>query len=116
MAATIKKIEAIIQPHKLDEVKQALTAIGVDAMTVTEVRGHGRQRGHAEFYRGQEYAVLLLPKMKVETVVVAEDVEDVLRAICESARTGKFGDGKIFVTDIEDALRIRNGNCGVAAL
>ena len=112
----MKKIEAVIQPHKLDEVKDALVAIGVDGITVSEVRGHGRQKGHTEHYRGQEYKVDLLPKMKLEMVVPADRAQDVVNTLCTAARTGKVGDGKIFVSDITDAIRIRNGDRGEAAL
>lgn len=110
------KIEAIIQPHKLDEVKDALIAAGVEGMTVSEVRGHGRQRGHKELYRGQEYTVDLLPKTKVETVVPSDRTELVIKALCTSARSGKVGDGKLFVTDVADAIRIRNGERGESVL
>src|SRR2546430_17684355 len=99
----MKKIEAIIQPFKLDEVKEALKAIGIDGMTITEVRGHGRQKGHKEGYRGQEYNVDLLPKVKVELVVANPRAEEVTRTIVTAARTGKIGDGKIFVYDSGEA-------------
>ncbi len=112
----MKKIEAIIQPFKLDEVKEALKAIGVDGLTITEVRGHGRQKGHKEVYRGMEYDVDLLPKIKVETVVPDARLEEVTRSIAASARTGKLGDGKIFIYDVLDAIRIRNDDSGEAAL
>jgi nitrogen regulatory protein P-II 1 len=112
----MKKLEAIIQPFKLEEVKEALKAIGVDGMTVTEVRGHGRQKGHTEVYRGQEYRVDLLAKIKVEMVIPAERLDEVLDAISKAARTGKIGDGKIFVYDVADAIRIRNGDRGASAL
>jgi len=112
----MKKIEAIIQPFKLDEVKDALKAIGIDGMTVVEVRGHGRQKGHKEVYRGQEYQVDLLPKTKLEMVVASDRVDEVVAAIASAARTGKIGDGKIFVFDVAEALRIRNGEIGEAAL
>ena len=112
----MKKIEAIIQPHKLDDVKEALKAIGVDGMTITEVRGHGRQKGHKEVYRGMEYEVDLLPKIKVETVVPDARLEEITRALSAAARTGKIGDGKIFVYDVEEAIRIRNEDTGEAAL
>lgn len=112
----MKKIEAVIQPFKLDSVKDALIAIGVEGMTVSEVRGHGRQKGHKEVYRGQEYSVDLLPKVKLEMVIPEERLEDVLKSLSESARTGKIGDGKIFVYDVADALRIRNEDRGEAAL
>src|ERR1700733_9408746 len=112
----MKKIEAIIQPFKLDEVKEALKGIGIDGMTITEVRGHGRQKGHKEVYRGQEYNVDLLPKVKFELVVSDARLEDVIVALTASARTGKIGDGKIFVYNVAEAVRIRNGDRGEAAL
>jgi nitrogen regulatory protein P-II 1 len=112
----MKKIEAIIQPHKLEDVKEALKAIGIDGMTVTEVRGHGRQRGHKEVYRGMEYQVDLLPKMKLEIVVPTDRSTEVIRALADSARTGKIGDGKIFVYDVAEAIRIRNDDRGENAL
>lgn len=112
----MKKIEAIIQPFKLDDVKEALKSIGIDGMTITEVRGHGRQKGHKEVYRGQEYNVDLLPKMKVEMVVPSSRYEEVLRAVTTAARTGKIGDGKVFVYDVAEAVRIRNDDRGEAAL
>ncbi len=112
----MKKVEAIIQPFRFEAVKEALKAIGVDGMTITEVRGHGRQKGHKEIYRGQEYVVDLLPKIKIEMVVTAARLEEVLRAVATAARTGKIGDGKIFVYDVEQAIRIRNDNRGDSAL
>jgi nitrogen regulatory protein P-II 1 len=112
----MRKIEAIIQPHKLEEVKEALINAGIDGITISEVRGHGRQKGHKEVYRGQEYSVDLLPKVKLEMVVPSERFEDVLQAVSAAARTGKIGDGKIFVYDIAEAVRIRNGDRGEAAL
>ena len=112
----MKKIEAIIQPFKLDEVKEALKAIGIDGMTITEVRGHGRQKGHKEVYRGQEYNVDLLPKVKVELVVGASRSDEVVKAIAAAAKTGKIGDGKIFIFEVGDAIRIRNDDRGDAAL
>ena len=112
----MKKIEAIIQPFKLDDVKEALKALGVDGLTITEVRGHGRQKGHKEVYRGMEYEVDLLPKVKVETVVPDARLDEVARAISMAARTGKLGDGKIFIYDVLDAIRIRNDDTGEAAL
>lgn len=112
----MKKIEAIIQPHRLDEVKDALTKIGVDGMTVIEVRGHGRQKGHTETYRGQEYKVDLLPKVKLEMVVSDARAEEVGKALALAARSGKVGDGKIFVTNVLEAIRIRNEDRGEAAL
>ena len=112
----MKKIEAIIQPFKLEEVKEALKGIGIDGMTVTEVRGHGRQKGHKEVYRGQEYMVDLLPKVKVELVVSSARLEEVVKTLTAAARTGKIGDGKIFVYDVAEAIRIRNDERGEAAL
>ena len=112
----MKKIEAIIQPFKLEEVKEALKAIGIDGMTITEVRGHGRQKGHKETYRGQEYNVDLLPKVKVEMVVNDGRLDEVTGAIANAARTGKIGDGKIFVYEVIEAIRIRNDDRGEAAL
>jgi nitrogen regulatory protein P-II 1 len=112
----MKKIEAIIQPHKLDEVKEALKSIGVDGMTITEVRGHGRQKGHKEIYRGMEYDVDLLPKIKVELVIPDARLEEITRTIASTARTGKIGDGKIFIYDVSDAIRIRNDDTGESAL
>jgi nitrogen regulatory protein P-II 1 len=112
----MKKIEAIIQPHKLDEVKDALIGIGVDGMTVSEVRGHGRQKGHTETYRGQEYKVDLLPKVKIELVVTSARADEIVRTLSTAARSGKVGDGKVFVTDVVDAVRIRNEDRGEAAL
>src|SRR5215831_6792298 len=104
----MKKIEAIIQPFKLDEVKEALKSMGIDGMTITDVRGHGRQKGHKEVYRGQEYNVDLLPKVKLELVVSSTRSDEVVRALTAAARTGKIGDGKIFVYDVAEAVRIRN--------
>jgi nitrogen regulatory protein P-II 1 len=112
----MKKIEAVIQPFKLDEVKEALKAIGIDGMTVIEVRGHGRQKGHKEVYRGQEYEVDLLPKVKIEMVVPGDRSEEVIKTLVNAAQTGKIGDGKIFVSDIAEAIRIRNYERGEAAL
>ncbi|MCX6586178.1 MAG: P-II family nitrogen regulator [Acidobacteriota bacterium] len=112
----MKKIEAIIQPFKLEEVKEALKAIGIDGMTVIEVRGHGRQKGHKEVYRGQEYQVDLLPKVKIEMVVPDSRADEVISALTTAARTGKIGDGKIFVSEIADAIRIRNDERGESAL
>jgi nitrogen regulatory protein P-II 1 len=110
------KVEAVIQPSKLDPVKDALLEIGVEGMTVLEVRGHGRQKGHTEFYRGREYSVDLLPKVKLEIVLSDELVEKAVQAILEHARTGKIGDGKIFLSRVDEAIRIRNEERGVAAL
>jgi len=112
----MKKIEAVIQPFKLEEVKEALKAIGIDGMTVTEVRGHGRQKGHKEVYRGQEYQVDLLPKVKVEMVVASSLAEEVIAALSAAAKTGKIGDGKIFVYEVAEAIRIRNDERGETAL
>lgn len=112
----MKKIEAIIQPFKLEDVKEALKAAGVDGMTITEVRGHGRQKGHKEVYRGQEYTVDLLPKVKVELVIPTSRLEEVIRVLGGAARTGKIGDGKIFVYDVAEAIRIRNDDRGEIAL
>ncbi len=112
----MKKIEAIIQPFKLEEVRDALKSIGVDGMTVSEIRGHGRQKGHKEIYRGMEYEVDLLPKVKVETVVPDARADEVIAALTKSARTGKIGDGKIFVYEVLDAIRIRNDERGETAL
>jgi nitrogen regulatory protein P-II 1 len=110
------KIEAIIQPFKLDDVKDALTGIGIDGMTISEVRGHGRQKGHKEVYRGQEYNVDLLPKLKIEVIVATSRSEEVLTTLVAAARTGQIGDGKIFVSEITEAIRIRNGDRGEGAL
>ncbi len=110
------KIEAVIQPSRLDEVKDALLEVGVDGMTILEVRGHGRQKGHTEFYRGREYTVDLLPKIKIETVLADELVDKAVQAIIAAARTGKIGDGKIFLSRVDEAIRIRNEERGVAAL
>lgn len=112
----MKKIEAIIQPFKLEEVKEALKGIGIDGMTITEVRGHGRQKGHKEVYRGQEYNVDLLPKVKIEMVVPATRADEVIRTVISAARTGNIGDGKIFTYDVAEAIRIRNDERGDTAL
>jgi len=112
----MKKIEAIIQPFKMDEVKEALAQIGIDGMTITDVRGHGRQMGHKEVYRGQEYNVDLLPKIKLELIVAEERLDEVIKTIISAARTGKIGDGKIFISDVSAAVRIRNGDWGESAL
>ena len=112
----MKKIEAIIQPFKLEEVKEALKGIGIDGMTITEVRGHGRQKGHREVYRGQEYNVDLLPKVKIEMVVSATRADEVIRTLTAAARTGKIGDGKVFVSEVAEAIRIRNDDRGETAL
>lgn len=112
----MKKIEAIIQPFKIDEVKKTMQGLGIEGMTVSEVRGHGRQKGHTEVYRGQEYNVDLLPKIKLEMVIPACRSDEVIKAISDAARTGKIGDGKIFVYDVAEAVRIRNDERGEAAL
>jgi nitrogen regulatory protein P-II 1 len=112
----MKKIEAIVQPFKLEEVKEALKGIGIDGMTITEVRGHGRQKGHKEVYRGQEYNVDLLPKVKIELVVPSARSEEVIRTLAAAARTGNIGDGKIFTYDVSEAIRIRNEDRGESAL
>lgn len=112
----MKKIEAIIQPSRLDSVKDALHEIGVEGMTVIEVRGHGRQKGHTEAYRGREYVVDLIPKIKLEIVLPDALAESVVATILKAARTGKIGDGKIFLSTIEEAIRIRNGEHGESAL
>ena len=112
----MKKIEALIRHFRLDEVKKALSEIGVKGMTVTEVRGFGRQKGHAETYRGAEYAVDFIPKIKVEVVADSADVAKVIEKICGAARTGQVGDGKIFVSELADVVRIRTGESGFAAI
>jgi len=112
----MQKIEAIIQPSKIDAVKSALIEVGVTGMTILEARGHGRQKGHTEFYRGREYSVDLLPKIKIEIIVPDELAEEAIGAIISVARTGKIGDGKIFISKIEQAIRIRNDERGVSAL
>ncbi len=112
----MKKIEAIIKPFKLDDVKDQLTDMGIKGMTVTELRGFGRQKGHTEIYRGAEYVVDFLPKIKVEVVISDDRVEEVVEAICQAARTGKIGDGKIFILPVEESIRIRTGERGEMAL
>jgi nitrogen regulatory protein P-II 1 len=112
----MQKIEAIIQPSKLDAVKDALIEIGIQGMTILEARGHGRQKGHTEFYRGREYTVDLLPNIKLEMVVADEMADKVVQAILSAARSGKIGDGKIFVSRIDEAIRIRNDERGETAL
>jgi nitrogen regulatory protein P-II 2 len=112
----MKLITAIIKPFKLDDVREALSAIGVQGMTVTEVKGYGRQKGHTEIYRGAEYAVSFLPKIKIEVAVKAEMADAVIEAISGKAKTGQIGDGKIFVTALEQVLRIRTGEAGGDAL
>jgi nitrogen regulatory protein P-II 2 len=112
----MKIVMAIIKPFKLDEVRDALTGIGVHGMTVTEVKGYGRQKGHTEIYRGAEYAVSFLPKIKIEVAVATDEVDRTIDAICTAAKTGQIGDGKIFVLAIDAAVRIRTGETDVAAL
>jgi nitrogen regulatory protein P-II 1 len=112
----MKKIEAYIKPFKLDEVKEALMEAGAGGMSVTEVKGFGRQRGHTELYRGSEYKVDFLPKIRIDVVVKDEDVERVVKAIIASARTGQIGDGKIFISNVEDAIRVRTGESGEEVL
>jgi len=116
LGQAMKKIEAIIKPFKLDEVKEALNAVGVQGMTITEVRGFGRQKGHTELYRGAEYKVDFLPKVKIEVVVEKGQADDVVEAIQNAARTGRIGDGKIFVSSIENVIRIRTGERGKEAI
>jgi nitrogen regulatory protein P-II 1 len=110
------KLEAVIQPSKLDAVKEALIKIGIDGLTVLEARGHGRQKGHTEFYRGREYSIDLLPKIKLEIVLREEVVDEVVKTILNAAQTGKIGDGKIFLSRIDEAIRIRNEERGADAL
>jgi len=112
----MKKIEAIIKPFKLDEVKDALNALGIQGMTVTEVKGFGRQKGHVELYRGAEYDISFIPKVKIEVVVSDVMVEKAIATIVEKARTGKIGDGKIFVSSLEQIIRIRTGETGETAI
>ena len=112
----MKKIEAIIKPFKLDDVKEALNEIGIQGMTISEVKGYGRQKGHKEIYRGAEYIVDFIPKVKIEIVVEAERVQEIVEKIREAANTGKIGDGKIFVTPVEEALRVRTGETGKDAI
>jgi len=112
----MKKIEAVIKPFKMDDVREALSDIGVTGMTVTEVKGFGRQKGHTELYRGAEYVVDFLPKIKLELIVAQDKLEQCLDAIIQAARTGKIGDGKIFVTDVEKVVRIRTGETDESAL
>lgn len=112
----MKKVEAIIKPFRMEEVKAALNAVAVQGMTVSEVRGFGRQKGHKEIYRGAEYQVELVPKIKVEVVVPDQAVSRVVESIAKAAKTGKIGDGKIFITSVEDAIRIRTGEKGEGAL
>jgi len=112
----MKKVEAVVKPFKLDEVREALSDIGVSGLTVTEVKGFGRQKGHTELYRGAEYVVDFLPKVKVEVIIADTLVERAIEAIIKAARTGKIGDGKIFVTNVEQAVRIRTGESGESAV
>ena len=112
----MKKIEAIIKPFRLEEVKEALSALGIEGMTVTEVKGFGRQKGHTEIYRGSEYTVDFLPKIKVEVVIADNQVNDAVDAIVKAAKTGKIGDGKVFISDIENAVRIRTSETGEQAV
>ena len=112
----MKKVEAVLKPFKLDEVREALSEIGVTGLTVTEVKGFGRQKGHTELYRGAEYVVDFLPKVKVEVILADSMVERAIEAIIKAARTGKIGDGKIFVTDVGQAVRIRTGESGESAV
>ena len=112
----MKKIEAVIKPFKLDEVREALSEVGITGLTVTEVKGFGRQKGHTELYRGAEYVVDFLPKIKLEVVVADQVVEQALEAIIKAARTGKIGDGKIFVSSVEQVVRIRTGETDAAAV
>jgi nitrogen regulatory protein PII len=112
----MKLIIAVIQPHRLDAVREALTAIGVEGMTVSEVRGYGRQKGHTEIYRGAEYAISFLPKLRLEVALPSTRVEDAIAAIVKAARTGKIGDGKVFTLDLDSALRVRTGETGESAL
>jgi len=112
----MKKIEAVVKPFKLDEVREALAEVGVTGLTVTEVKGFGRQKGHTELYRGAEYVVDFLPKVKIEVVVTDEMLDPAIEAIIKAARTGKIGDGKIFVMDVEQVVRIRTGESNEAAI
>jgi nitrogen regulatory protein PII len=112
----MKKVEAIIKPFKLEEVKEALAEVGIQGMTVTEVKGFGRQKGHTEIYRGSEYTVDFLPKVKIEVVVNASEAAAVAEAIVKSANTGKIGDGKVFISPVEEAIRIRTGETGGEAV
>ena len=112
----MKKIEAIIKPFKLEEVKDALNEIGIQGMTVTEVKGFGRQKGHSEFYRGAEYEIVFIPKVKIEIALPDSIVEQAVDTILKTAKTGKIGDGKIFIQDLEDVIRIRTGERGESAI
>ena len=112
----MKKIEAIVKPFKLDDVKEKLTELGIKGITISEVKGFGRQKGHTELYRGAEYVIDFIPKIKLEVIVTDGLVDEVVTAIVESARTGRIGDGKIFVTPVEEVIRIRTGETGESAL
>jgi nitrogen regulatory protein P-II 1 len=112
----MKKIEAIIKPFKLDEVKEALNEIGIQGMTISEVKGYGRQKGHKEIYRGAEYVVDFIPKVKIEIVVQSENIKQIMEKIQQAAHTGKIGDGKIFVSPVEEAIRVRTGERGAEAI
>lgn len=112
----MKKVEAVIKPFKLDEVKEALSGVGVQGITVSEVKGFGRQRGHTELYRGAEYVVDFLPKVKLEIIVQSDKVDEVVEAIAQAAKTGRIGDGKIFVTEVAQVVRIRTGETGENAI
>jgi nitrogen regulatory protein P-II 1 len=112
----MKKIEVVIKPFKLEDVKDALAEIGITGMTVSEVKGYGRQKGHSELYRGAEYTVDFMPKIKLDVIVNEEDVDKVIETVVESAKTGKIGDGKIFVSDVEKIVRIRTGETGSEAV
>jgi len=112
----MKKIEAVIKPFKLDDVKESLNEIGIHGMTITEVKGYGRQKGHKEIYRGAEYVVDFVPKIKIEIIVDKNRADEVVEAICQSANTGKIGDGKIFIMPVEQVVRVRTGEKGLEAL
>ncbi len=112
----MKKIEAIIKPFKLDDVKEALNEIGIQGMTISEVKGYGRQKGHKEIYRGAEYVVDFIPKIKIEIVVASKQADLVVEKICDAANTGKIGDGKIFIFPVEEAIRVRTGEKGTDAI
>lgn len=112
----MKKLEAILRPHVLESVKAALEAVGIDGMTISEAKGYGRQKGHTETYRGTEYKVEFLPKVRIEVVLGEEQLDEAVNALIRAAKTGKFGDGKIFVTDLEDVIRVRTGEHGAQAI